>query len=180
MLKLRNIRARNIHQRLVVVDNAFRDERLHAKMIVLHTQMLQIASGEHQRPEVLINRLEQSPSRPGSHVRGIDVLDAAIAIDSNIISDASPARAAESFDGENVAFFHALIGHRLDEGDLLVSVDFVAQDVVACEAADCFDGDGLAFQLDFVAFHCFLDDLADVVDAGVDAGFLWKGLAELL
>jgi hypothetical protein len=60
----------------------------------------------------------------------------------------------------------------LDEGNLFVAMDFVSQDVMPSDVADRFDGDCLSVELDFVAFHYFLDCLADVIDAGVDTGFL--------
>jgi hypothetical protein len=176
MLELRNIRPRYIHQRLVALHNTLLNQRLHPKVVVPDPKMFKIAPREYQRPEILINRLEQSFRRRHPHAGRVDILVAAVAVDAIILSDSTSASAAESLDSEHVAFFHALVRLRFDEGDLLVAVDFVAQDIVASQAADGFDGERFAFELDFVAFHCFLDYLADVVDAGVDAGFLWGWL----
>lgn len=177
VLELRNIRARYIHQRLVIIDDTFSDERPHAEMVVLHAKVLKIALGEDQSSEVLINRLKQRLGRHSAGARSIGVLDAAVAVDSDIVSDAGLSCAAEGFDGEDVAFLHALIGMRFHERYLLVAVDFVAENVMACEAADRFHRDSLAFQLDFVALHCLLNHLADAVDTSIDPSFLYKMLA---
>lgn len=79
---------------------------------------------------------------------------------------------AERFDGEDVAFLHALGSFRLDKGHLFVAMDLVAEDIVAGDVADCFDGYSFVVECYFVRLHYFLDGGADVVDAGVDAGFL--------
>ncbi len=97
---------------------------------------------------------------------------APVTINSYIISEISFARAAERFDGEHIAFFHALGSLGLNEGDLLVAVDLVAQDVVASEISNRFDRDDLSVELNFVALHYFLDCFADVVHPGIDASFL--------
>ena len=141
-------------------------------MIVPDSKVLKIAPRENQRPEVLIDSLEQGFRRGHPNARRVDTLIAAIAVDAVILSDPASAGAAKGLDSEDVAFFHSLIGLGFDEGDLLVAVDLVVQDVVAGQATDGFDREGFAFEFYFVAFHCFLDDGADVVDAGVDAGFL--------
>ena len=98
------------------------------------------------------------------------MLIAPIAVNSHVISEISFASAAEGFDGEHIAFFHALGSSGLDKGDLFVAMDLVAQDVMACDVADCFDRDGFAFEGDFVGFHDFLHGGAELGDAGVDAG----------
>lgn len=110
--------------------------------------------------------------------RGTDMLVASVAVDtqSHVVPKVGATCGTEGLDGEDVAFFHALGGVGLDEGDLFVAVDLVAEDVVACEAADCADGNGFVVEGDFVAFHCFLDCGADVGDSGVGAGFLEDGL----
>jgi hypothetical protein len=172
MLKLRNIRSRDVDQRLVALHDTLLDQCLHPKMVVPDSKVLKIAPGEDQRPEIIINGLEQSLRRCHPHAGRVNILVAAVAINAIVISDPAAASAAEGLDGEHISFFHALVCLGFDEGNLLVAVDFVAQDVVAGEAADGFDGEGFPVELDFVAFHCFLDYFADVVDAGVDAGFL--------
>jgi hypothetical protein len=172
VLELRNIRPRDVDQRLVALHNPLLNQRLHPKMVVLDSKLLKIAPGEHQRPEILIDGLEQSLRRRHSHPGRVDILVAAVAVDAIILSDPAPACASKGLDGENIAFFHALVRLGLDEWNLFVAVDFVAQDVVAGQAANGFDREGFAFDLDFVAFHCFLDHLAYMIDTGVDAGFL--------
>lgn len=100
------------------------------------------------------------------------MLIASVAVNSYVVFEISFASAAEGFDGEHLAFFHALGGLGLDEGDLFVTMDFVAQDVMASDIPNCFDRDDLSIELDFVALHYFLDCLADVIHPGIDASFL--------
>lgn len=84
------------------------------------------------------------------------VLITPVAINASVLPSRPSAGATKSFNGEDITFFHALVGARLDEGDLLVAVDLVAEDVVPGDAADGFDGEGLAVELDLVALHYFL------------------------
>lgn len=172
MLELRHVRARDVHQWLIALNDSLIDERLHSQMIVLHPKVLQVPPRENERAKVVINRLEQRLCRGQAHTRSVDSLVTTIAVYSVIVSDTAFAGAPKRLDGEDVSFFHTLICLRFGEGNLLVAVDLVAEDVVAGEAADGFDGDRFAVQLDFVAFHGFLDYAADVVDAGVNSGFL--------
>ena len=102
----------------------------------------------------------------------VGMLTASVAVDADVVSQIGFSCATERFDGEDVAFLHALVGLGLDEGDLLVTVDTVAEDVVAGDVADGFDGDCFAVEFDFVALHYFLDGFTDVVDSGVNACFL--------
>ena len=105
------------------------------------------------------------------------MLIAPVAVNSYIVSDISFASAAEGFDGKHIAFFHALGGSSLDERDLFVAMDLVAQDVMASDVPNRFDRDDLSVELDFVALHYFLDCLTDVIDPGIDASFLGVYLA---
>ena len=105
------------------------------------------------------------------------MLIAPVAVNSYVISEISFASGAEGFDGEHIAFFHALGCPSLDEGDLFVAMDLVAQDVMASDVPNRFDRDDLSVELDFVALHYFLDCLTDVIDPGIDAGFLGVYLA---
>ena len=100
------------------------------------------------------------------------MLIAPVAVNPDVLSGRASAGTAERFDGEDIAFLHALVGSRLDEGDLFVAVDVVAEDIVAGDAADGFDGDSLAVEFDFVALHHFLHYLAHMIHAGVDTSFL--------
>lgn len=100
------------------------------------------------------------------------MLIAPVAVNSYVISDISFASAAEGFDGEHIAFFHALSGSGFDEGDLFAAMDLVAQDVMASDVPNRFDRDDLSVELDFVALHYFLDCLTDVIHPGIDASFL--------
>ncbi len=100
------------------------------------------------------------------------MLIAFVAVNSYVVSEISFASAVEGFDGDHLAFFHALGGLGLDEGDLFVAMDFVAQDVMASDIPNCFDRDDLSTELDFVALRYFLDWLADVIHPGIDASFL--------
>lgn len=55
MLKLCDIRARNIHQWSIGLNNAIRDERFHAEVVILHSNALKVTPGEDQRSEILID-----------------------------------------------------------------------------------------------------------------------------
>ena len=172
MLELRDIRAGDIDERRVGLDDAARDERSHAEMVVPHSDVFEVAPGEDQGAEILIDRLQQRLGRREMQTGRAGVLVASVAVDADVVSDVGFASAAEGLDGEHVAFFHALRGSSFDKGDLFVAVDFVAQDVVAREVPNRFDGNSLSVDLDFVALHRFLDRLTDVIDSGVDASFL--------
>lgn len=178
MLKLRDVRARDIHQRSVGVYEAVRDQRPHPEVVVLHPRdTFQVPPGEDQGPEILVDGLEQRLRGGVMKARrgGTDVLVAPVAVHAHVVPGVAFAGAAEGFDGEDVAFLHALADSGFHEGDLLVAVDAVAQDVVTGDVPDGFHGDGLPAEGDFVAFHHFLDGRADVVHSGVDAGFLGAG-----
>ncbi len=177
MLKLCDIRARNIDQRSIGLNNAIRDERSHAKVVILHSNALKVTPGEDQSSEVLIDRLQQRLGGGMMKTSSAGMLIAPVAVNSYVISDITFAGAAKGFDGEHIAFFHALGGSGLDEGDLFVAMDLVAQDVMASDVPNRFDGDDLSVELDFVALHYFLDCLTDVIHPGIDASFLGVYLA---
>lgn len=177
MLKLCDIRARNIDQRSIGLNNAIRDERSHAEVVILHSNALEVTPGEDQSSEVLIDRLQQRLSGGMMKTSSAGMLIAPVAVNSYVISDITFASAAEGFDGEHIAFFHALGGPGLGEGYLFVAMDLVAQDVMASEVPNRFDRDDLSVELDFVALHYFLDCLTDVIHPGIDASFLGVKLA---
>ena len=179
MLKLCDIRAGNIDQRSIGLNNATRDERSHAEVVVLHSNALKVTPGEDQGSKVLIDRLQQRLGRGMMKAGSAGMLVAPVAINSYVISDIGFASAAEGFDGEHIAFFHALGASGLDEGDLFVAMDLVAQDVMARDIPNRSDRDRLSVELDFVALHYFLDRLTDVIHTGIDAGFLGVCLALL-
>ncbi len=56
MLKLCDIRTRNIHQWSMGLNNAIRDERLFAEVVILHSNALKVTPGEDPRSEILIDR----------------------------------------------------------------------------------------------------------------------------
>jgi hypothetical protein len=141
-------------------------------MVILHSKALEVTPGEDQRSEILIDYLQQRPGGGKMQTSSACMLIASVAVDSYVVSEIRFAGAAEGFNGEDVAFFHALGGLGLDEGNLFIAVDLVAQDVMASNIPDRFDGDYLAVELDFVALHYFLDCLADLIYAGIDASFL--------
>lgn len=172
MFELCDIRARHIDQRCVGIDDAVRDERSHAKVVVLHSDALEVSPGEDQRAKVVVDRLQERLGRGMVKAGSAGVLVAPVAVHSDGIFDISFAGAAEGLDGKDVALFHALRGSRLDKGDLLVAVDLVAQDVMAADIPNRFDGDYLSVEFDFIALHDFLDCLADVIDSRIDASFL--------
>ena len=177
MLKLCDIRARNINQRSIGINNAIRDERSHAEVIILHSNALKVTPGEDQSSEVLIDRLQQRLGGSIMKTSSAGLLIAPVAVNSYVISEISFASAAEGFDGEHIAFFHALGGSGLDERDLFVAMNLVAQNVMASDVPNRFDGDDLSIELDFVALHDFLDCLTDVIHPGINASFLGVYLA---
>lgn len=105
------------------------------------------------------------------------MLIAPVAVNSYAICDITFASATEGFDGEHIAFFHALGASGLDEGDLFVAMDLVAQDVMASDVPNRFDRDDLPVELDLVALHYFLDCFTDMIHPGIDASFLGAYLA---
>lgn len=177
MLELRDIRARNIDQRSIGLNNAIRDQRSHAEVVILHSNALEVAPGEDQSSKVLIDRPQQRLGGGMMKTSSAGMLIASVAVNSYVISDISFASAAEGFDGEHIAFFHALGNSGLDEGDLFAAMDLVAQDVMASDVPNRFDRDDLSVELDFVALHYFLDCLTDVIHPGIDASFLGLYLA---
>ena len=177
MLKLCDIRARNIDQRSIGLNNAIRDERSHAEVVILHSNALKVMPGEDQSSKVLIDRLQQRLGGGMMKTSSAGMLIAPVAVNSYVVSGISFASAAEGFDGEHIAFFHALGGSGLDKRDLFVTMDLVAQDVMASDVPNRFNRDSLSVKLDFVARHYFLDCLANVIHPGIDASFLGVYLA---
>ena len=172
MLKLSNIGARNIDQRSIGLDNAIRDERFHAEVIILYSNALKEMSGEDQSSEVLIDRLQQRLRGGMMKTSSTGMLIAPIAVNSYVVSEISFPSAAKGFNGEHIAFFHALGGLGLDEGDLFVAMDLVAQNVVASDVSNRFDRDNLSIKLHLVTLHYFLDCLTDMIYPGIYASFL--------
>jgi hypothetical protein len=177
MLKLCDIRARNIDQRSIGLNNTIRDERSHAEVVILHSNALKVTPGEDQSSEVLIDCLQQRLGGGMMKTSSAGMLIAPVAVNSYVISDITFASAAEGFDGEHIAFFHALGGLGLDKGDLFIAMNLVAQDVMASDVPNRFDRDDLSVELDFVALHYFLNCLTDVIHPGIDASFLGVYLA---
>ncbi len=172
MLKLSDIGARNIDQWSIGLDNAIRDERFHAEVVIFHSNALKITPGEDQSSEILIDRLQQRLSGGMMKTSSAGMLITPIAVNSYVVSEISFPSAAKGFDGENIAFFHALSGSGLDEGHLFVAMDLVAQNVVASDISNRFDRDDLSIKLHLVTLHYFLDCLTDVIYPGIDASFL--------
>lgn len=163
MPKLCDMRARNISQRYAGVDNAIRDERSRADVVILHPNALKVTPGEDQSSEVLIDRLQQRLGGSMVKTSTAGMLIASVAVNSYVVSGLRFASAAESLNGERLAFLHALGDSGLDEGDLSAAMDFVAQDVKASDIPNRFDRDDISVELDFVALYYFLDCLADVI-----------------
>ena len=172
MFKLRNIRASNIDQRPILLDNAVSDERPHAKMIALRSKMLEVTSGEDQGPKVIVDSLQQRLSGGVMEATSPRILVAAVAVHAGVVVEVGFAGAAKGLYRKYVALFHALVGFGLNEGDLFVTMDFVAENVVARDVLHGFDWDGLPIYFHFVALHYFLYHLADVVNPGIDSSFL--------
>jgi hypothetical protein len=127
MFELRNMTSLNIHQRRITLHNPLIHQRLHAELVTLHTrQTLKISARKHQRPEILVNRFQQCFRTRMMQSRRVCVLISAIPVHANVVAQHAFTSRAERFDGEDVAFFHALSAAGGDEGDLFVAVDFVA------------------------------------------------------
>ncbi len=126
MFELRDVRAWNINQWSIGVDDAIRDQGLHPKVIVLDSKTLKIPPSEDQRPEILIDRPQERLGGGMMETGRVDMLVAPVAVDSHIIPHPSLTRGTESFDGKDIAFFHPLGACGLHEGDLFVAVDMVA------------------------------------------------------
>lgn len=58
MLELCDIRPRSIDKRRIGLNNAIRDERSHAEVIILYSKALKVAPREDQSPEILLDRLQ--------------------------------------------------------------------------------------------------------------------------
>lgn len=143
MLKLRNITPRHIHERRISLHNPRLHQSPHPQMIILpalHT--LQISLRENYSAEILLDDLEQRLCCLMMNPRLIHSILQSVSVDAVAVAQDASARGAECFDGEDVAFFHALGGVGGDEGDLLGAVDAVVEDVVAGDVAHGFDGDG--------------------------------------
>lgn len=126
MLKLRDIRAGNINQRRILLHDLPLNQLPHTKLPPLNPQPLQIRLRKNQRSEIPLNNLKQRLRTLVPQTSSTNTFIATIAINANVIDDVTIASGAESFDGEDVAFFHALGGGSCDEGDLFIAVDTVA------------------------------------------------------
>jgi len=177
MLKLCDIRVRNIDQRFIELNNVIRDERSHAEVVILHFNALKVTPGEDQSSEVLIDRLQQRLDEGMMKISSAGMLIALVAVNFYVISDITFVSAAKDFDGEHIAFFHALSDSSLDEENLFVVMDLVAQNVMISDVPNRFDEDDLSIELDFVALHYFLNCLTDVIHSGIDVSFLSVYLA---
>lgn len=176
MLKLCNIRARYIDQWSVALDDSILDEGSHTEMVVLHSDTLKIAPGEDDGSKVLINLLQKRFGGRVVETSGADILITPITVDTHIVIHVAFSSGGKGFDGKDFTFFHTLIGLSLVEGDLLASMDMVAENIVASDVTNCFDRDDLAIKLNFVALHHFLDILTDVVHASIDASLFQSSI----
>lgn len=95
-------------------------------MVILYPHALKITPGEDQGSKIFIDRPQQRLGRSMMKTSGAGMLIAPVAVNSQVTPGMSFASAAERFDGEHIAFFHALGGLGLDEGNLFVPMDFVA------------------------------------------------------
>ena len=80
--------------------------------------------------------------------------------------------APKSFDGKDFSFFHLGLIGVLDKWDGLAAMDAILLDIVASDVSYWFYGIDLPTNLNFIAFHGFLDGGADVADADIDTGVL--------
>lgn len=126
MLKLCDIRARNCDQWSVRLNNSTGDKRSHVEEVFLHSDAFKVTPGEDQISEILVEGLQQRLSGSMIKICSAGMLIAPVTVYSNAVSDISFSSAAEGLFGEQIAFFHALGGFGLDEGDLYVAMDLVA------------------------------------------------------
>lgn len=98
---------------------------------------------------------------------------AAVTVNSHIVSEISLASAAEGFDREHITLFHALSGVSFDERNLFVTMDLVAQNIMTSNISNRFDRNNLLVELDLITLHYLLNCLTDVIDAGINASFLF-------
>ena len=84
----------------------------------------------------------------------------------------TPTHRAERLNCNQFSLFQLGLILVLDKRDGLAAVDLIVENIVGGEAADRFDWEGFASDLDFVAFHGFLDGGADVANADVDSSGL--------
>lgn len=141
-------------------------------MVALHSQAFKVISGEHDGAEVFIDCLQQRLGSGMVKACRTGVFVASVAIDAYILSGIALASTAKGFNSEHISFFHALSGIGFDEGDLLVAVDFITQDIMPSDTASRSDGNGLSVQFNLVALHDLLYLATDMIHPGIDAGFL--------
>lgn len=163
-------------------------------MIPLCAKTFEISSVEDQRAEVCVDRLEESlcRSREGQvcywHIgisfisintilqtRRLGSLSSGVVIsgsNTHAISQMPPPSTPKCLNRKDLSLLHLSSTGVLHEYNLLVAMDLVLLDIVPSQAADSFDGVGLALEFDLVALHDFLDRGAYVADACIDSGFL--------
>lgn len=177
MLELCDMRARDVKQRSIGLDDAARDERSHVEMVIFHSNAFEIMPRENQSPEVLINGLQKRLSGRTKDTSSADMLVTSVTIDAHIVSEIAFTSGPECLDSKYVAFFHALTGGCLDKRDLLVTVNLVGQDVVTAKVPNRFDRNRFLVEFDFIALHYLLNSLADVIHPGIYASFLCEFLS---
>ena len=89
-----------------------------------------------------------------------------------IVLEESSASTPERLDGEHFSLLHLVSIVVLDKGNLFAAMDVVSKNIMARNVSDRFDRDELSGNLDFVAFHHFLDRGANVTHSCVNAGVL--------
>jgi hypothetical protein len=89
-----------------------------------------------------------------------------------IIPEESSASTPERLDGEHFSLLHLVSIVVLDEGNLFAAMDMVSKNIMARNISDRFHRYDLSGNLNFVAFHHFLDRGANVTHSCVNAGVL--------
>jgi len=142
-------------------------------MVLPHARKtLKLTPGKYQSAKICINCPQQRLGGRLIENSCANILIAPIAVDTNIVPEMGFACTAKGLNGKDIALFHALIGLGLDKRDLLVSMNAITQDVMTGDVADCFDWDGFAVQLNFIALHDFLNHLTDMIYPGIDTSLL--------
>eukprot|EP00051_Salpingoeca_urceolata_P026742 m.478437 g.478437 ORF g.478437 m.478437 type:complete len:506 (-) comp21144_c0_seq1:1661-3178(-) len=98
----------------------------------------------------------------------------------HVFCDVATTGGAECFDGKDLAFLHARGFSSLDDRHGLARVNPKVADRVAIQVANCFHWVRLAVEFDLVRFHRFLNSLANVTKAHINASRLDASFCGLL
>ena len=84
MLELSNMTPLSINKRSITLHDALIDQLLHCKMILLHSQALEIPTTEDNAAKVIVNSLEQRLCSSGQVTRNRNVVLTSVAVDADL------------------------------------------------------------------------------------------------